>query len=1334
VIALGLGAFLAQAAAPASPQGAITARYYDDTGGGTTVADLTGNAKFPNSPDRVLYPGYFELNATGDIFTPAPNTTDNYGAQIIGYFYPPTTGDYVFYLSADDGGNLYLSTDSDPANKKLIAQESGWSNARSYLAVGGGSTVEAKCSQTFAATAWPTKDPSWGGAKITLTANRAYYIEALVKEGGGGDNLSVAVIDPNNAIDSSMPIPGQYLATIDKTAGPVKIVTQPASMTADEGKAASFKVVADGTPPYTFQWRKNGADIDGATTDSYSISRTARADNGAKFSVVVTGAQGAAVTSAEATLTVNFDSTPPRIASVAGAASFTYVTVKFSEPLEPASAQVAANYKLSGGVTISSAALAAAPNDDTVTLGTSRQAEGTTLTLTVSNVKDLGGNTIAANSAFEFKTSVFETGWATYERWHNESGDPGDITAFSTAIADGTIRPPDFSSAVSQFGGPWGARDNYAARVSGFFVPPATGNYVFFVGSDDQSMVYLSTDDNPANKKRIAYERNWSNQYQFTTSGGGSILEDKRSDQFSETEWPAGWSITLTAGRRYYMEVLWDEGGGGDGADVTYIREGATDPDNSAASMTMRGAVIGTYLNPTGADVLITTQPADITQQENRAAIFSIVAEGISPYGSATFQWQKAAPGSSTFTDIPGATAATYTTPLLKLADNGSKYQVVCKVPTFSKLSAAATLTVVPDTFAPKLVAAGSLLKGTAIEIGVGFDENVDPVTAGAAANYSLSKGTVTGVRYQKFAHEGGAANFVLGSAGPHYGYAVVLTTSGLVSGDKVTVTAKNIKDVKGNAMSATGESTLVSITSKMKWAGMGGNDYIEGEYGGQNINPDPTLWPDDAIAYSEADFDLISGGTANWNNYDEATFVYEEVTGDFDKVVRVEYQDPTSQWARAGLCATPTADEGVGRAAVAGGATQEKRFMQRVNPAVQWNGAAGNNQHEVDWRLTAGGNYGGAGAGTPAYPNAWLRMQRIGQTFTGFYSSDGKNWTSYGSTTFTEEPMPAKLLVGVYYTPEFGNNSSGEGVGHATVGKFRQYGSFVSNPSKVDYGIGLNFGADEPNGGNAGILPSIATAGVSSVLQGNWNNLSGATGTSSAIVADSKGVSKPTSVSVTWNCPNTWSSTGRGEENNGFTGNDRTLMLGYLDTANATTTTIEITGIPSDLTAEGYDVYVYALGGVAARGGGYRIVDPAGTALTSYVQAMAASNPTNFVEVVPPVGGGTSTGNYIVFKGLKASSITVQGTTEQGMAVGGTPRAPINAVQLVKAGGATGGEDPGTMTVSLDAGKVVINWEGDGVLQSAASVAGPWTDVGSTKPYSVTPTGAAMFYRVKGE
>ena len=64
---------------------------------------------------------------------------NNYGNQLVGYFVPPADGNYIFFTNSDDPSNLYLSTDDDPTNKLLIAQETGWSNARSWVSVGEGS-------------------------------------------------------------------------------------------------------------------------------------------------------------------------------------------------------------------------------------------------------------------------------------------------------------------------------------------------------------------------------------------------------------------------------------------------------------------------------------------------------------------------------------------------------------------------------------------------------------------------------------------------------------------------------------------------------------------------------------------------------------------------------------------------------------------------------------------------------------------------------------------------------------------------------------------------------------------------------------------------------------------------------------------------------------------------------------------------------------------------------------------------------------------------------------------------------------------------------------------
>src|SRR6478609_12213458 len=118
-------------------------------------------------------------------------------------------------------------------------------------------------------------------------------------------------------------------------------------------------------------------------------------------------------------------------------------------------------------------------------------------------------------------------------------------------------------------------------------------------------------------------------------------------------------------------------------------------------------------------------------------------------------------------------------------------------------------------------------------------------------------------------------------------------------------------------------------------------------------------------------------------------------------------------------------------------------------------------------------------------------------------------------------------------------------------------------------YSIGLNFGADEyPDSAGtltgAGTLAATDVAGVPAVAQAHWNNLLALSGTGSALVADNSGASVATTAAVDWTSANTWSTTGRGEENNGFPTNspNYNLMIGYLDTGDPSTTTINISGL----------------------------------------------------------------------------------------------------------------------------------------------------------------------------
>lgn len=120
-------------------------------------------------------------------FEAPSNSGDNYGQRIRGYVTAPESGQYTFWIAADDKADLYLSTSEDPAKKQRIAYASDWTNSREW-----------------------NKRTGQQSAKITLEAGKRYYIEALHLEGGGGDNLAVAWQLPSGA--KEMPIEGKHLS------------------------------------------------------------------------------------------------------------------------------------------------------------------------------------------------------------------------------------------------------------------------------------------------------------------------------------------------------------------------------------------------------------------------------------------------------------------------------------------------------------------------------------------------------------------------------------------------------------------------------------------------------------------------------------------------------------------------------------------------------------------------------------------------------------------------------------------------------------------------------------------------------------------------------------------------------------------------------------------------------------------------------------------------------------------------------------------------------------------------------------------------------------------
>lgn len=81
------------------------------------------------------------------------------------------------------------------------------------------------------------------------------------------------------------------------------IQLQPASSSVASDKGVGFFVIASGSQPLKYQWRRNGVNIAGATFDFLALHTLSLADTGAKYSVVVSNI-GGSTTSADAVLTV----------------------------------------------------------------------------------------------------------------------------------------------------------------------------------------------------------------------------------------------------------------------------------------------------------------------------------------------------------------------------------------------------------------------------------------------------------------------------------------------------------------------------------------------------------------------------------------------------------------------------------------------------------------------------------------------------------------------------------------------------------------------------------------------------------------------------------------------------------------------------------------------------------------------------------------------------------------------------------------------------------------------------------------------------------------------
>lgn len=427
------------------------------------------------------------------------NSGEMFGARVRGYICPPLSGNYTFLIAGDDQVELWLSTDENPDNKKKIASLLSWTGLHEFK-----------------------KFPSQTSAEINLQAGKRYYIEVLHKEGDGGDHFSVAWVLPNGLTEA--PIPGNRLSPLTSNPIPPTVVNglNYKYYEGDWNQLPDFKaltpVKTGTTPNVDISVRNPGVnDYFGFVWEGYITIPTAG--------------------------NYTFE-------TVSDDGSKLYFNSFYSFTANPLVSYdgLHAPWPATGNIYI------AAPGIYPISMAFFEKNGGELMQVywTGPGIQ----RQLIPNSAFTNNVVVSDacpgTGNILQELWNNVAGDNVPSIPLETA--------PNSSAQINMLETN-NIGDFYGERIRGYLCPPQNGAYKFFISGDDAVHLWLSTDENPANKVKIAGFAGWTDFHQF----------DKFSSQQSAP-------VNLQAGHRYYIEVLHKEGAGRDHVTVAWqLPDGITE-------------------------------------------------------------------------------------------------------------------------------------------------------------------------------------------------------------------------------------------------------------------------------------------------------------------------------------------------------------------------------------------------------------------------------------------------------------------------------------------------------------------------------------------------------------------------------------------------------------------------------------------------------------------------------------------------------------------------------------------------------------------------------------
>ncbi len=514
------------------------------------------------------------------------------------------------------------------------------------------------------------------------------------------------------------------------------------------------------------------------------------------------------------------------IPAVTGPQKFRELAVTFSEPVTPSTAGALTHFAFGDGLETLGVTLASPTR---VVVRTSRQTSGKTYTLTVTGVQGLDGKFISPGTKTELAVKVFlpvdfgrvtagfqddfnsptrNSHWISRPATEDLYVQTNGVLTVSTMQGDPNhllYEAPGYSSETQEVlarikinshgegsragiaigGSPTAAHPGEALNL--VFVPDARDLGIkasrFRLLNDYDAWGPIVAD---ANSEASSWKKDswyWVRLRQDTKSlAAGANIHAKAWPADGLTPEPSAWMADWShQGRSGFAGVQGTSGGSVEFEVDYFLLKAAGLPQIIPSAEAFS----------TSPGIIITRDATSKTVGRGGAATFNVEAVG-QYVDQLIFQWQKAPPGTSSFTPILGAASPQYTTAPVLVSDHRAQFRCVISVPgnaEITRTSAAATLVI--DTDPPILVSAGTFRDPTRVT--VNFSKPV--TTGGPKSHITIDNGvTVTAV-----------------SPGLQP-TKLILTTTAISSGKSHTLTVSGIQDLHGNLIAPSSKILIAEL------------------------------------------------------------------------------------------------------------------------------------------------------------------------------------------------------------------------------------------------------------------------------------------------------------------------------------------------------------------------------------------------------------------------------------------------------------------------------------------------------------------------------------------